>query len=164
MDHPRQDRATLGSAVAAFLALPTIVAFVIPIAIAVLDPYAGGFTAWGTVGIALGIAVLGATVREFFTQGRGTLAPWDPPRQLVVTGLFARCRNPMYIGVVLTVLGHAWTFRSPLVAAYAVVIGVVFHVRVVVAEEPWAAQTFPAEWPTYRAQVPRWLPRRRAWR
>ncbi len=149
---------------AAFLALPAVVAIVIPLAMAPLDASAGGFTPWGLVLVAVGVAILGATVREFFTQGRGTLAPWDPPRRLVVTGLFAHCRNPMYIGVLMIVLGHAWTFRSPLIAGYAAVLALAFHLRVVVAEEPWAARMFPDEWPAYRGHVPRWLPQWRPWR
>jgi len=159
MSPSSDDPATLRSAISAVLTLPVVVAFVLPLAIAAVDPYALGFTAWGLPCTGLGIVVVAGTVREFFTQGRGTLAPWDPPRHLVTTGLFARCRNPMYVGVLLTVFGDAWTFRAPIVAAYGAILAVAFHVRVLVYEEPWAARTFPDEWPDYRARVPRWLPR-----
>ena len=156
-----RERATIASAVGAFLALPLIVAFVLPLTLVAGDPEAG-FTPWGLLGTALGVWVLGSTVREFFTQGRGTLAPWNPPRRLVTTGLFARCRNPMYVGVVATILGHAWTFQCARVAIYGVAMWVVFHVRVCWHEEPWAARSFPDAWPAYRARVPRWMPRRPA--
>ena len=164
MERPTQEPASLRSAIGAVLALPAVVAFVVPWGLAAVDAAAGGWSPWGLVVTVVGVAVLASTVAAFFTQGRGTLAPWNPPRRLVTTGLFARCRNPMYVGVVTTVVGHAWTCASPVVGGYAVVLAVGFHVRVVTFEEPWAARTFPEEWPAYRANVPRWLPRLRPWR
>lgn len=164
MTETRDDHATLRSAIAAFLTLPAIVAYALPLGIGALDPWARGWSPWGLSLTAVGTAVLASTVRAFFTQGRGTLAPWNPPRRLVTAGLFARCRNPMYVGVLLTIAGHAWTLGSALVAGYAALFAAVFHVRVVTFEERWAERTFPEDWPAYRANVPRWLPRLRPWR
>ena len=164
MDERPEQPASVASALAAFLALPTLVAFVFPLGIALGDSRALGFTPWGLVVTAIGVTVLLSTVRAFFTQGRGTLAPWNPPRALVVSGLFARCRNPMYVGVLLTIAGHASTFRSPSTAVYCAAFGLIFHLRVVLHEEPWARRTFPDDWPEYAGNVPRWLPRARPWR
>ena len=143
----------------AVLALPTVAALVVPIVIGVFDPWTIGISPWGVPVLAVGAVVIGWTVTDFFTLGQGTLAPWDPPRSLVVTGLFSLCRNPMYWGVVTVVVGWAITLGSPLVAVFAGVLVVAFHIRVVRYEEPWAARAFPDQWPEYAAAVPRWIPR-----
>lgn len=151
--------ASLASAVGAVLVLPLVAAVIVPPVLAAVDPWASGRWWWGLAFVGVGAVVVSWTVVEFFTVGRGTLAPWDPPRQLVTVGLFAWCRNPMYLGVFTTVSGFAAAFRSWLVALYLVVLAVGFHVRVVRFEERWAERSFPDEWPGYAAHVPRWLPR-----
>lgn len=158
-----QDRASLASAIRAILSLPALAGLAVPLLVGWLDPWGGAFDFEALSVVALGSLIVYSTVRAFFTQGRGTLAPWDPPRRLVTTGLFARSRNPMYIGVLVVVAGWAATFRSPLTAAYAFVLVLGFHVRVLVHEEPWAEATFGDEWRRYRGHVPRWVPRVRPW-
>ncbi len=49
---------------------------------------------------------------DFVRRGRGTPAPYDPARRLVVAGLYRHVRNPQYIGVVLVVLSEALFFGS----------------------------------------------------
>jgi len=157
--------ASFASALAAFLALPAMVAGLMPWLIARGDPWAGaGPEAVRWLGLLLagvGLAVLLRCVRDFFVAGRGTLAPWDPPRQLVAVGLYRWVRNPMYVGVLTLVLGFAAAGRSPWLAAYAAVLAIAFHLRVRFFEEPWLARTFPEAWPAYAAAVPRWWPARR---
>jgi protein-S-isoprenylcysteine O-methyltransferase Ste14 len=141
----------------AFLALPGTVAFLIPWLLAQPVQWAS-FThplAWGT--LVAGLVVLGACVREFYVAGRGTLAPWAPPRSLVVTGLYRYSRNPMYIGVLLILASWAIGFASWRLTLYAASISVLFQVRVRLHEEPFAARTFGEAWTAYRARVPRWL-------
>jgi protein-S-isoprenylcysteine O-methyltransferase Ste14 len=92
-------------------------------------------------------------------QGKGTLAPWSPPRRLVVVGLYRVVRNPMYVAVFTRVLGWGLSFTSAPLALYALVLAIAFHLRVVLHEEPWLRQQFGADWITYAAAVPRWLPR-----
>jgi protein-S-isoprenylcysteine O-methyltransferase Ste14 len=99
------------------------------------------------------------TVRDFYVAGRGTLAPWAPPTELVVVGLYRFSRNPMYIAVVLVLVGWAVGFRSWLLGAYAVAIAIGFHLRVVFGEEPWLARTHGEKWSRYQERVPRWLGR-----
>jgi protein-S-isoprenylcysteine O-methyltransferase Ste14 len=96
-------------------------------------------------------------VGAFYFDGRGTLAPWDPPRSLVVTGVYRLSRNPMYVAVVLVLWGWALGFRSPSLAIYALVVMVAFHLRVVLGEEPWLARKHGARWVQYKAHVPRWF-------
>jgi protein-S-isoprenylcysteine O-methyltransferase Ste14 len=143
-------------AVIASLALPGVVAFLVPLLLAP-EARQADLNPWGLITLALGIALLLACVREFYVAGRGTLAPWSPPRALVVTGLYRYSRNPMYVGVVLVLAGWAWTYQSWRLAAYAGIVTVVFHLRVIFHEERWLAATHPAEWAQYRTRVRRWL-------
>ncbi len=62
--------------------------------------------------VLLGAILLGACVWEFARSGRGTLSPADPPRELVVQGLYRYVRNPMYLSVTLIVLGEALVAAS----------------------------------------------------
>jgi protein-S-isoprenylcysteine O-methyltransferase Ste14 len=148
-------------ALLAFLALPGVVAFLLPWWIVATDPRRG--EGWGLLGGA--VAVVGAVVllwcvRDFYVAGKGTLAPWDPPRHLVVVGLYRFTRNPMYIGVLTLVVGWSLLFGSWRLAVYAVVLAVGFHLRTILYEEPRLAAQFGADWERYRSAVPRWLPRR----
>lgn len=75
---------------------------------------AGGLAvqAAGLVLLVVGLALFVASLRRFATEGRGTLAPWDPPRELVVRGPYRYVRNPMISGVLLILLGEALVLRS----------------------------------------------------
>ncbi len=98
-------------------------------------------------------------VRDFYVSGRGTIAPWDPPKHLVVGGPYRLVRNPMYIAVLGLVGGWALAFGSLALTVYLAVLAAAFHGRVVLAEEPWLRRRFGKEWDAYSRQVPRWLPR-----
>jgi protein-S-isoprenylcysteine O-methyltransferase Ste14 len=142
-------------AVVAFLVLPGLVAFAIPLLL--IAPLARGFDSFGLVALIPGLAVLLLTVREFYVAGRGTLAPWSPPRTLVTSGLYRYSRNPMYIGVLLILAGWAIAFRSWSLALYAEGVAIAVHFRVVLYEEPFLARTHPAAWELYKSRVRRWL-------
>lgn len=103
-----------------------------------------------------GVAVLLRCVWDFFAAGHGTLAPIDPPRVLVVRGLYRYTRNPMYNGVMAILVGEAWLFRSLAVLEYAVLVLVAFHLFVVLYEEPALAARFRDTYRAYRRSVPRW--------
>jgi protein-S-isoprenylcysteine O-methyltransferase Ste14 len=141
----------------ALLVLPGIVAFAVPLLLFVPGWRNLSVDALGLIPLAAGIILLLCCVREFYVAGRGTLAPWAPPQDLVVTGLYRFSRNPMYVAVVLILLGWAATFHSWALAVYALAVGVAFHLRVVFGEEPWLARMFGDKWALYKADVPRWL-------
>jgi protein-S-isoprenylcysteine O-methyltransferase Ste14 len=117
----------------------------------------------GLVLIAIGLVPLFVSIRDFAVSGRGTLAPIDPPRRLVRVGLYRHVRNPMYVGVVTALLGEALFFESRALAIYAAIVWLVFHLFVVLYEEPHLRDTFGADYETYLGAVPRWIPRVRAW-
>jgi protein-S-isoprenylcysteine O-methyltransferase Ste14 len=96
-------------------------------------------------------------VRDFYVQGQGTLAPWAPPEHLVMVGLYRFTRNPMYVAVVLMLLGWAAAFGVAGLYAYAAAIALAFHLRVVFGEEPWLARRHGAPWHDYVNRVPRWI-------
>ena len=62
---------------------------------------------------AVGIAILFKSIWSFAYVGRGTLAPFDETKKLIVVGLYRYVRNPMYVGVFLILLGEALFYRSP---------------------------------------------------
>ena len=147
-------RATL-----AFLALPGVVAFLLPLLIAA---WVGGRFRWiALLPLLTGLGLLLWCVREFAVVGRGTLASWDPPRHLVGSGLYRYTRNPMYMAVSLILIGWAIGFASTRLLAYALLMMVMFHIRVVWFEEAWLARTHGKEWARYKARVPRWVFRSR---
>ena len=99
-------------ALLAFLALPGIVAFVVPLLIASADASNRSVSTSGVPVVLTGILLLLWCVRDFFVIGKGTLAPWDPPKRLVMVGLYRHVRNPMYVSVVVLVTGWALVFTS----------------------------------------------------
>ena len=110
-----------------------------------------------------GITLLLWCVRDFLVTGKGTLAPWDPPRLLVSSGSYRFSRNPMYVGVSLILLGWSMAFESWNLLVYALIVTTAFHLRVVFGEEPWLARTHGRKWDDYVTKVPRWLfPSRKA--
>lgn len=141
-------------AVLAFVALPGIVAILVPLWLA---PDGGSFSAWGFLPLTTGLVVLVWCVRDFYVAGRGTLAPWAPPRHLVQVGLYRYSRNPMYVAVLIMLVGWAIGFRARTLWTYALMMVVVFYLRVVIFEEPWLSRTHGEEFARYKAKVPRWL-------
>jgi protein-S-isoprenylcysteine O-methyltransferase Ste14 len=134
--------------------LPTVVAFIVPL---LLAPRGTRFHRAALPITGLGLALLLSCVRDFYAAGEGTLAPWAPPKHLVQVGLYRVSRNPMYLAVLVILIGWAVGFGSLALALYAAIVAIAFFFRVVTYEEPLLARTFGAEWLTYRARVPRWL-------
>jgi len=143
-------------ALIAFLALPGVVAFAIP-GVWVLVTNAPLAHPLGLGLLFVGAAGLLWCVRDFYARGKGTLAPWSPPQQLVIVGLYRYTRNPMYVAVTLILLGWAVSFALPGLYVYAIVVVVAFHLRVVFGEEPWLAQRHGEQWGEYARRVPRWF-------
>lgn len=144
-------------AIIAFVALPGIVAFGLPLVFVRFTAHSPGFARAGLLELVLGVAILFSCVRAFAVSGRGTLAPWSPPVALVRDGLYKWSRNPMYIGVLLIVAGWALGFRSQVLWIYVAALAVAVHLRVVLGEEPYLARTYGDAWIEYRKRVPRWV-------
>ena len=114
----------------------------------------------GLVPLILGVSMIAWCFIDFVRRGRGTPAPYDPPRRLVVAGLYKYTRNPQYVGVVLVAAGEAVLFGRTILFGYAVFLAVGYHVFVRFYEEPTLRRMFGEEYVHYCAAVSRWLPRR----
>ena len=143
-------------AIASFLALPALIAFAIPICIG-RTPGPARHLAPAAVLLCLGTFLVLWCVREFYAVGRGTLAPWDPPRRLVTSGPYRISRNPMYIGVATILAAWCILWESRTLEIYSVLFVIAVHLRVIRYEEPWAAREFGSDWDAYRSRVPRWV-------
>jgi protein-S-isoprenylcysteine O-methyltransferase Ste14 len=115
----------------------------------------------GAALLALGAAVyLHTAFWGFAMSGGGTPAPVAPAARLVVGGLHRRVRNPMYLGVLAMVGGQAAMFWSSTLLGYAAALAVLFHLFVLLYEEPALRRQFGEAYQEYRRHVPRWIPRR----
>jgi protein-S-isoprenylcysteine O-methyltransferase Ste14 len=117
----------------------------------------------GIVVVAAGVALAAACIARFFHEGQGTLAPWDPPVELVVRGPYAYVRNPMISGVVLVLIGEAMVLRSVPHATWAAAFTAINAVYLPLLEEPMLRARFGESYATYCRNVPRLIPRLRPW-
>ncbi len=133
-----------------------------PVAMSPAGPTQGRF--W--IGLALaaaGFLLAAWTTRLFVTEGRGTPAPWAPPRKLVVRGPYRHVRNPMISGVLLMLGAESLLFGSWPVAGWTLVFFLITTVYLTRIEEPQLERRFGEDYRRYRANVPRWIPRAAAW-
>jgi protein-S-isoprenylcysteine O-methyltransferase Ste14 len=107
----------------------------------------------------IGIAMLVWCFWDFLAKGKGTPAPIDPPKELVVSGLYEYVRNPMYVGVLFVILGHFLWFGFWNLLIYAALVFLAFHSFVIFYEEPNLKQRFGSAYEGYLKRVPRWIPR-----
>src|SRR5690606_20875359 len=114
--------------------------------------------------VAGGVALAVSTIRLFATRGRGTLAPWDPPRQLVVAGVYRNVRNPSSSGISLILPVESLWFASWEIAVWLALFFGINAIYIPLVEEKTLRRRFGAPYDDYRANVPRWVPRRSPWR
>src|SRR5436190_17550817 len=112
--------------------------------------------------IVIGIAGLLWCIWDFFSEGRGTISPIDPPKHLVVRGLYKYVRNPMYVAVVTTLAGEAIFFMSLPVLIEAGVFIILANLFVRYYEEPALRRQFGESYERYTQTVGRWIPRYRS--
>jgi protein-S-isoprenylcysteine O-methyltransferase Ste14 len=104
-----------------------------------------------------------ATIRLFASAGRGTLAPWDPTTRLIVRGPYRHVRNPMISGVLFILVGEAALAASLRLLVWFGAVFALNGVYIPLVEERGLEARFGEEYGTYKAHVPRWLPRIRPW-
>ncbi len=108
-----------------------------------------------------GFLLFAGSLRRFATEGEGTLAPWDPPRRLVITGLYRYVRNPMITGVVTILLGETAVLLSPAIGRWAVAFFIINAAYIPLVEEPMLVARFGEPYRDYCRRVPRLVPRLR---
>lgn len=113
----------------------------------------------GVALMAIGLGVMAVCVATFVVRGRGTPAPFDPPRAFVASGPYRWVRNPMYIGMFVFLVGYALCAVSfaALLVAFAML--AVAHLVAILYEEPTLARRFGEPYREYLATTPRWIPR-----
>lgn len=117
----------------------------------------GRYAGW--ILIVAGAAGYLVCMRDFVMVGRGTPAPNDAPQELVIRGLYRWSRNPMYVSMLLVVIGQALILESLSVFVYGTVLWAGFHAFVRLYEEPRLTRQFGGSYERYRTVVPRWLAR-----
>jgi protein-S-isoprenylcysteine O-methyltransferase Ste14 len=159
--------AMLGSAVFLVIA-PGFVAGLVPFWISrwrLGAPFFGMllFRFAGAVLIALSGIVLLDSFARFALQGVGTPAPVFPTRHLVVTGLYRYVRNPMYLAVEMTILGQGLLLGNVTLVEYGALVWLLFHLFVLIYEEPTLRTSFGSEYESFCGAVPRWIQRFTPW-
>ncbi len=140
---------------------PGVVAGYIPLVLLRRGPQVEtGFLAYLAFPLwAVGGMILLWSFWNFLAQGRGTPAPIDPPKELVATGFYRYVRNPMYVGILLILIGHFLWFQTIALIVYAAIVFLAFHLFVTFYEEPNLKRKFGTGYEEYLKKVPRWIPR-----
>ena len=158
----------------AIVLLPFVVAIVVPIFIIFsADAHNVGWglpsplvllpSLLGCALIGLGVLFVYRTVFLFATEGDGTLAPWDPPRRLLVRGPYRHVRNPMISGVLAVLLGETVLLGSVPLLAWFLVFFALNALSMPLIEEPILERRFGGDYVAYKRNVPRWMPRLKPW-
>ena len=114
----------------------------------------------GLVVAVAGALLAGICIATFVTRGRGTPAPFDPPREFVASGPYRWVRNPMYVGAAAVILGAGLVLSSPSIVLLTFAFLLTMHLVVILYEEPTLAARFGPSYERYRAAVRRWWIRR----
>jgi len=154
--------ATALRSLAFLIVVPGLVGGYVPLNLAPMGPrletgllaYAA-FPLWAAASI-----IVLSSFWEFLARGRGTPAPFDAPRALVVSGFYRYVRNPMYVGLVMALAGYTLWFGALSLLLYALFVAAAVHAFVVLYEEPILRGKFGAPYEQYLQSVPRWWPRR----
>jgi len=145
-----------------------IISFILPVTVLILVPrwiendwaIKSNFHAlMGGLVMLLGLSIMLVCISAFIRIGKGTLAPWSPPKNFVVTGLYRYVRNPMILGVLTILIGEAIAFNSIYVLQWAGAFFVINTVYFLVLEEPQLEERFGEDYRIYKKHVNRWLPR-----
>ncbi|MEE9288162.1 MAG: isoprenylcysteine carboxylmethyltransferase family protein [Bacteroidota bacterium] len=113
----------------------------------------------GFIAIASGVVFYLRCAWDFATTGKGTPAPIDPPKTLISGGLYRIVRNPMYVGIVLILIGESIVFESWTLVQFTFLMWLIFHLFVVLYEEPYLKRNFGVPYEEYCQTVRRWIPR-----
>jgi protein-S-isoprenylcysteine O-methyltransferase Ste14 len=144
------------------LLVPGLLLVIFPIWLMTTEPalFSFGLFRW----LALPLWVIGTAgtlwcAWAFTVRGRGTPSPTDPPRELVVSGLYHYIRNPIYVNVVIFLLGHVLWHPSRPILWMPIIVAVSAHLFILFYEEPHLRKTFGSDYEQYSQKVPRWIPR-----
>jgi len=109
-----------------------------------------------------GLTLIAKTVYTLTRIGDGTLAPWSPTKKLVTTGIYGHVRNPMILGVLITLLGESATILSAQMFKWTIIFFIINNIWFLLYEEPNLEKKFGEEYREYKKSVPRWIPKLRS--
>jgi protein-S-isoprenylcysteine O-methyltransferase Ste14 len=157
------------SMVFSILILPFMVIVVIPLFILLFTVYRFSWkldfplillpTIFGFILIIFGIYLLIITIKLFYDSGKGTLAPWDPPKNLVIIGPYKYIRNPMISAVLLVLLGEAMITGSVILCIWFVIFIIINIIYIIYSEEPELIKRFGNDYIRYKNTVPMFVPK-----
>lgn len=107
--------------------------------------------------LAIGLVIMLRCILQFALEGKGTLSPVDPTRRLVVRGLYRYSRNPMYVGVMMILVGEAIATESTSLWIYLAIVFIAFNLFIFLHEEPRLRKDFGEEYILYCRNVRRWI-------
>jgi len=152
--------------------LPFVVTVLIPVWLArgadrspmlATTPPGIGVQLGGVLLLAIGLLLFASSLRRFVTEGKGTLAPWDPPRELVLHGPYRYVRNPMISGVIFILFGEALILISSPQLTWALIFLAANMIWIPLFEEPQLERRFGDSYREYRRHVRRFIPRLQPW-
>lgn len=118
-------------------------------------------TPWHRLGLGLIAVALLADLWSLwlFFRARTTPNPMKPQNssQLVTTGLYRYTRNPMYVGMLIMLIGWAIYLGSLSPWLLLPLFVWVINTQQILPEEAFLAQKFGASYQAYQQSVPRWL-------
>jgi len=155
-------RAATGGAGFILFGGPTIVGLLVPWLLTRWDAHAEpvALRTLGVIVLLAGAALVLETTARFALQGRGTPAPWAPPQRFVERGSYRFVRSPMYLGVILLIVGQGLLLGREILFLWAVGAWLIFEAFLVFEEEPGLRRRFGQSYDDYRARVRRWIPSR----
>jgi protein-S-isoprenylcysteine O-methyltransferase Ste14 len=112
----------------------------------------------------IGLILVGWTISDFSKLGKGSLAPWNPTKNLVVIGIYQHVRNPMITGVIIILLSESVLFYSFPIFIWAILFFLLNAIYIPSSEEKGLVSRFGEEYLEYKKNVPRWIPRISAWK
>ncbi|MDR1365741.1 MAG: hypothetical protein LBJ03_01455 [Holosporales bacterium] len=153
----------------AVIALPFNVLVVAPVIILAIADYHWKFNEIylmiiGAVLLVIGLFLAGWTMWLFAQKGKGTAAPWDPPKKLVVAGPYCYVRNPMILSVLIMLVAESLLLNSWHIFIWSIVFLVGNLVYFPLVEEKKLEKSFGVDYLNYKFGVPRWIPRLTAWK
>jgi protein-S-isoprenylcysteine O-methyltransferase Ste14 len=141
------------------LLIPGTVAVIIPLSIIQGAEIGGTYSMLcGLLLMSIGVVIYAWCAWDFIVFGKGTPAPIDAPKHLVIRGLYHYSRNPMYVGVLFFISGWTLLYTVPLMIVYGLCVVACFQLFVVFYEEPMLEKLFGSEYEEYSLSVNRWLP------
>jgi protein-S-isoprenylcysteine O-methyltransferase Ste14 len=111
----------------------------------------------GIIFFSAGLFILLSCIIRFALVGHGTLSPIDPTKKLVTSGFYRYTRNPMYLGVLIILIGETMFFKSYHLIIYMAIITLIFNLFIMAVEEPRLRRDFGEEFRHYCNKVRRWL-------